>query len=186
MMQCRYKRLINHKCREFSVIISTIKIRWNGISLSHFDHWLTASRVTLYTAGHLHTAVPHCSHSRAPIVHTAVPRENNEHGCVNLRCRAVCKLPGCVEGHPWAYNFRWSQWGQFRQHIFPLQWREIILHEKKFTAGPFSLQCMFAGCCWSTGSAWDMYGRFYPYIKDIAIIIATNCTSKLCNSTVNC
>ena len=59
------------------------------------------SRVTLYTAGHLHTAVPHCSHSRAPIVHTAVPRENNEHGCVYLRCRAVCKLPGCVEGHPW-------------------------------------------------------------------------------------
>ena len=59
------------------------------------------SRVTLYTAGHLHTAVPHCWHSRAPIVHTAVPRENNEHGCVYLRCRAVCKLPGCVEGHPW-------------------------------------------------------------------------------------
>ena len=59
------------------------------------------SRVTLYTAGHLHTAVPHCSHSRAPIVHTAVPRENNEHGCVYLRCRAVCMLPGCVEGHPW-------------------------------------------------------------------------------------
>ena len=59
------------------------------------------SRVTLYTAGHLHTAVPHCSHSRAPIVHTAVPRENNEHGCVYLICRAVCKLPGCVEGHPW-------------------------------------------------------------------------------------
>ena len=59
------------------------------------------SRVTLYTAGHLHTAVPHCSHSRAPIVHTAVPRENNEHGCVYLRCTAVCKLPGCVEGHPW-------------------------------------------------------------------------------------
>ena len=59
------------------------------------------SRVTLYTAGHLHTAVPHCSHSRASIVHTAVPRENNEHGCVYLRCRAVCKLPGCVEGHPW-------------------------------------------------------------------------------------
>ena len=59
------------------------------------------TRVTLYTAGHLHTAVPHCSHSRAPIVHTAVPPENNEHGCVCLRCRAVCKLPGCVEGHPW-------------------------------------------------------------------------------------
>ena len=28
-------------------------------------------------------------------------RKNNEHGCVYLRCRAVCKLPGCVEGHPW-------------------------------------------------------------------------------------
>ena len=71
------------------------------------------SRVTLYTAGHLHTAVPHCSHSRAPIVHTAVPRENNEHGCVYLRCRAVCKLPGCVEGHPWYLQtdvvFVWDQ-----------------------------------------------------------------------------
>ena len=66
----------------------------------------TYSRVTLYTAGHLHTAVPHCSHSRAPIVHTAVPRENNGHGCVYLRCRAVCKLPGCVEGHPWY----WKKW----------------------------------------------------------------------------
>ena len=64
--------------------------------------------MTLYTAGHLHTAVPHCSHSRAPIVHTAVPRENNEHGCVYLRCRAVCKLPGCVEGHPWKLESRGS------------------------------------------------------------------------------
>ena len=63
--------------------------------------YICISRVTLYTAGHLHTAVPHCSHSRGPIVHTAVPRENNEHGCVHLRCRAVCKLPGCVDGHPW-------------------------------------------------------------------------------------
>ena len=51
------------------------------------------------------------AHSRAPlftqpcpIVHTAVPRENNDHGCVNLRCRAVCKLPGCVEGHPWSID----------------------------------------------------------------------------------
>ena len=66
-----------------------------------WTYWsIPKSRVTLYTAGHLRTAVPHCSHSRAPIVHTAVPRENNEHGCVYLRCRAVCKLPGCVEGHP--------------------------------------------------------------------------------------
>ena len=67
-------------------------------------------RVTLYTAGHLHTAVPHCSHSRAPIVHTAVPRENNEHGCVYLRCRAVCKLPGCVEGHPWVPSSAAQTW----------------------------------------------------------------------------
>ena len=71
------------------------------------------SRVTLYTAGHLHTAVPHCSHSRAPIVHTAVPRENNEHGCVYLICTAVCKLPGCVEGHPW-------HWALF--HRVPSLW----------------------------------------------------------------
>ena len=76
---------------------------------SHIGHFafyakvldITNSRVTLYTAGHLHTAVSQCSHSRASIVHTAVPRENNEHGCVYLRCRAVCKLPGYVEGHPW-------------------------------------------------------------------------------------
>ena len=61
------------------------------------------SRVTLYTTGHLRTAVPHCSHSRAPIVHTTVPQENNEHGCVYLRCRSVCKLPGCVEGLPWHF-----------------------------------------------------------------------------------
>ena len=45
-------------------------------------------------------------HSRAPIVHIAVHRENNEHGCVYLRCRAVCKLPGCVEGHPCVYTWR--------------------------------------------------------------------------------
>ena len=57
---------------------------------------LAHSRAPLFTQ-----PCPHCSHSRAPIVHTAVPRENNEHGCVNLRCRAVCNLPGCVEGHPW-------------------------------------------------------------------------------------
>ena len=42
----------------------------------------------------------HCSHSRAP--------ENNEHGCVYLRCTAVCKLPGCVEGHPWKCRPRYS------------------------------------------------------------------------------
>ena len=71
------------------------------------------SQVTLYTAGHLHTAVPHCSHSRAPIVHTAVPRENNEHGCVYLRCRAVCKLPGCVEGHPWVSKTMRGHLGSF-------------------------------------------------------------------------
>ena len=51
--------------------------------------WVIRSRVTLYTAGHLHTAVPHCWHSRAPIVPTAVSRENNEHGCVYLQ--------GCVQ-----------------------------------------------------------------------------------------
>ena len=79
---------------------------WWDENHSSFDFGCVLySRVTLYTAGHMHTAVPHCSHSRAPIVHTAVPRENNEHGCVYLRCRAVCKLPGCVEGHPWYWRF---------------------------------------------------------------------------------
>ena len=67
----------------------------------HSQQWMYPRVTLLYTAGHLHTAMPHCSHSRAPIVHTAVPRENNEHGCVYLRCRAVYKLHGCVEGHPW-------------------------------------------------------------------------------------
>ena len=85
-------------------------VKLRSMSTSNLIENTLQPRVTLYTAGHLHTAVPHCSHSRAPIVHTAVPRENNEHGCVYLRCRAVCKLPGCVEGHPWqlSINNKWS------------------------------------------------------------------------------
>ena len=47
-----------------------------------------------------------------PIVHTAVPGENNEHGCVYLRCRAVCKLPDCVEGHPWNSPVHCTYWVQ--------------------------------------------------------------------------
>ena len=81
------KRIINKL--DHSEALVTVQAIW------------TITGLTLYIAGHLHTAVLHCSHSRAPIVHTAVPRENIEHGCVYLRCRAVCKLPGCVEGHPW-------------------------------------------------------------------------------------
>ena len=84
------------------------------------------SRVTLYTAGHLHTAVPHCSHSRAPIVHTAVPRENNEHGCVYLRCRAVCKLPGCVEGHPWTLGLKCDH------RVWPWPWPWPWLFKVKY------------------------------------------------------
>ena len=87
-------------CKMIYVKLSIAVVVQYWCYLTYVLH-LTLSRVTLYTAGHLHTAVPHCSHSRAPIVHTAVPWENNEHGCVYLRCRAVCKLPGCVEGHPW-------------------------------------------------------------------------------------
>ena len=82
-------------------LFQTCAVNTNNIFKGTVTDFASCTRVTLYTAGHLHTAVPHCSHSRAPIVHTAVPRENNEHGCVYLRCRAVCKLPGCVEGHPW-------------------------------------------------------------------------------------
>ena len=57
-----------------------------------------------FTKKHMHgwpSTQPGTCTQPCPIVHTAVPRENNEHGCVYLRCRAVCKLPGCVEGHPW-------------------------------------------------------------------------------------
>ena len=93
------------------------------------------SRVTLYTAGHLHTAVPHCSHSRAPIVHTAVHRENNEHGCVYLRCRAVCKLPGCVEGHPWMWVYSISA---------SVIW-ETHLHSNRDIYTPRT--CFLVNCC---------------------------------------
>ena len=37
-----------------------------GGNVSYQDSQSTNARVTLYTAGHLHTAVPRCSHSRAP------------------------------------------------------------------------------------------------------------------------
>ena len=94
-------RAVNHYHRAQTSVIYV-----NVLEVKFSINGLGELRVTLYTTGHLHTAVPHCSHSRAPIVHTAVPRENNEHGCVYLRCRAVCKLPGCVEGHPcnWPTN----------------------------------------------------------------------------------
>ena len=81
------------------------------MSIRQLTSTIAYSRVTLYTAGRLHTTVPHCSHSRAPIVHTAVPWENNDHGCVYLRCRAVCKLPGCVEGHP-CYSTAYCRTGE--------------------------------------------------------------------------
>ena len=92
---------INNSYFTSFIIVPIVSVRSTTASVVECFILNPYSRVTLYTAGHLHTAVPHCSHSRAPIVHTAVPRENNEHGCVYLRCRAVCKLPGCVEGHPW-------------------------------------------------------------------------------------
>ena len=96
----RYKRLFLKQIFGLQPI-SDLKAPFAVCDYLHKVSHIIWSRMTLYTAGHLHTAVTHCSHSRAPIVHTAVPRENNEHGCVYLRCRAVCKLPGCVEGHPW-------------------------------------------------------------------------------------
>ena len=111
-----WKRSILVKIDKF-VVLCDHEILWmtlknkNAPLPNYFKLCVPFPRVTLYTAGHLHTAVPHCSHSRAPIVHTAVPRENNEHGCVYLRCRAVCKLPGCVEGHPWFRCHWWIQIG---------------------------------------------------------------------------
>ena len=111
------------------------------------------SRVTLYTAGHLHTAVPYCSHSRAPIVHTAVPRENNEHGCVYLHCRAVCKLPGCVEGHPWVFSlenvqslnvyFLWI----FLRHDIPLTRQQYVNNNVTDTPKVISLYNSKYFCC---------------------------------------
>ena len=119
------------------------------------------SRVTLNTAGHLHTAVPHCSHSRAPIVHTAVPRENNEHGCVYLRCTAVCKLPGCVEGHPW-------QWGCCdMDNSLPAVvsfWLELV-HFWHFYS--FTLQLFFTR---------SLHGPYTPSVMLCADVISCNLT----------
>ena len=95
---------LSHRWFEMPWPSCDVTVLWYPVCACTYISIHRYSRVTLYTAGHLHTAVPHCSHSRAPIVHTAVPRENNEHGCVYLRCRAVCKLPGCVEGHPWYWD----------------------------------------------------------------------------------
>ena len=126
----------------------------NGKPVQRFEHYFRKrnqthnyatrhadSRVTLYTAGHLHTAVPHCWHSRAPTVHTAVPRENNEHGCVYLRCRAVCKLPGCVEGHPWdsiAKDKCKTGYGKRKVHyLCATKWNDLENYIKNFEYSAF-------------------------------------------------
>ena len=93
----------NWKLWSFDKLLKFITFTLSCYDLGSNMNCSIVSRVTLYTAGHLHIAVPHCSHSRAPIVHTAMPRENNEQGCVYLCCKAVCKLPGCVEGHLWVW-----------------------------------------------------------------------------------
>ena len=99
---------------------------FHDISLDVDSFWVDEKLSSIVTGDPLHsralhTAVPHCSHSRAPIVHTAVPRENNEHGCVYLRCTAVCKLPGCVEGHPWLwYSYVMVS---FSQNTYSTWWR---------------------------------------------------------------
>ena len=70
---CRtYNRLYERELLDSATVVPTrVPLQWNTMTT-----WrrVLSTRVTLYTAGHLHTAVPHCSHSRAPIVHTAVPR----------------------------------------------------------------------------------------------------------------
>ena len=114
---------------------------WSSELFGTWLHHFAYARVTLSTAGHLHTAVPHCSHSRAPIVHTAVPRENNEHGCVYLCCRAVCKLPGCVEGHPW-YGGRMIHYGTLGDQTIYTRFGLICL---------FILLIIFAFPCFNTG-----------------------------------
>ena len=86
-------------CKAYVIIISIIHQMTVTTGDPLHSRALAHSRAPLLTQ-----PCPHCWHSRAPIVHTAVPRENNEHGCVYLCCRAVCKLPGCVEGHPWLHG----------------------------------------------------------------------------------
>ena len=73
-----------HLCLGFIYYPVFSKFLFHSIQQSSFQNG--QSRLTLYTAGHLHAALPHCWHSCAPIVHTAVPQENNEHGLVYLRC----------------------------------------------------------------------------------------------------
>ena len=105
----RLEGLAHERCNS---IANTLELRlscintWICSTKVIQNHWQTEKLWRKHTGDPLHSRAlahsrAHCSHSRAPIVHTAVPRENNEHGCVYLRCRAVCKLPGCVEGHPW-------------------------------------------------------------------------------------
>ena len=72
-----------------------------GCSLQIFGRKMTATMQLNWTVLHgWPSTQPGTCTQPCPIVHTAVPWENSEHGCVYLRCRAVCKLPGCVEGHP--------------------------------------------------------------------------------------
>ena len=56
---------------------------------------LSISRVTLYTAGHLHTAVPHCSHSRAPGEQWARLCVFTLQGCV--QAARLCRAPVYID-----------------------------------------------------------------------------------------
>ena len=137
-------------------------------SIALADGLAPITRVTLYTAGHLHTAVPHCSHSRAPIVHTAMPRENNEHGCVYLRCRAVCKLPGCVEGHPWINVWWFPQatlhilsWMLFENSCNSINALTVVVVWLKV----LSLWCAWTWRWWIKLSQWSFIGLKYWWVS---------------------
>ena len=99
--------------RDYGVLFARNINHWLCRSVSSFRWKITAlmvvrgyrdnnegryARVTLYTAGHLHTAVPHCWYSRAPIVHTAVPPLFTQ-PCPGEQWARLCvfTLQGCVQ-----------------------------------------------------------------------------------------
>ena len=97
--------LLQHVCGHFGM---PLQWRHNGAMVSQITS-LTIVYSTVYSHGWPSTQPGTCTQP-CTIVDTAVPplftqpcpgRTMSTAVCIYLRCRAVCKLPGCVEGHPW-------------------------------------------------------------------------------------
>ena len=81
---------------------------------------LTSSRVTLYTAGHMHTVVPHCSHSGAPGEQWARLCVFTLQGCV--QAARLCRgSPVIMSTYHFQLGLQIPQIGQVE-----LQWRLIL------------------------------------------------------------